>query len=144
MKLTARQKYDYRDLDRVEARLIRIGHAIWRDRRKLVDTVTEREAINEALESVWQAKREYRTELAKKRAVRFSEYRNALLRPCDLAEASSVGDDGVALEEGRINRSGDLIPRQSILLAHIRDPMIGWKSAASSCKSVRGRRHERR
>lgn len=28
MKLTARQKYDYRDLDRGEAQLIRVGHAL--------------------------------------------------------------------------------------------------------------------
>jgi hypothetical protein len=42
MKLTAQQKYDYRDLDRGEAQLMRVGHALWRDRRKLGDTVTER------------------------------------------------------------------------------------------------------
>jgi hypothetical protein len=74
MKLLARQKYDYRDLDRGEAQLIRIGHALWRDRLKLGDTVAEREGINAALESVWQAKREYRAELAAKRALRFSQY----------------------------------------------------------------------
>jgi hypothetical protein len=78
MKLTARQKYDYRDLNRGEAQLIRIGHALWRDRRKLGDTVAEREGINAALESVWQAKREYRAELTEKRAVRFSRYRDTL------------------------------------------------------------------
>jgi hypothetical protein len=75
MKLTARQKYDYRDLDRGEAQLIRVGHALWRDRRKLGDTVAEREGIDAALESVWKAKREYRAELARKRASRFSEFR---------------------------------------------------------------------
>src|SRR6266481_6373240 len=77
MKLHARQKYDYRDLERGEAQLIRVGHALWRDRRKLGDTVSEREGINAALESVWQAKRKYRAELATKRALRFSEYRKA-------------------------------------------------------------------
>jgi hypothetical protein len=40
----------------------------------LGDTVAEREGINAALESVWKAKREYRVELAKKRALRFSKY----------------------------------------------------------------------
>jgi hypothetical protein len=75
MKLTARQKYDYRDLDRGEAQLMRVGHALWRDRRKLGDTVAEREGIDGALESVWKAKREYRIELAKRRALRFSQYR---------------------------------------------------------------------
>jgi hypothetical protein len=74
MKLTARLKYDYRDLDRGEAQLIRVGHALWRDRLKLGDTVAEREGINAALESVWKAKKEYRAELAKKRALRFSQY----------------------------------------------------------------------
>ena len=75
MKLTARQKYDYRDLDRGEAQLMRVGHALWRDRLKMGDTVTEGEGINAALESVWRAKREYRIELAKRRALRFSQYR---------------------------------------------------------------------
>jgi hypothetical protein len=80
MKLTARQKYDYRDLERGEAQLIRVGHALWRDRRKSGDTVSEREGINAALETVWQLKREYRAELAKKRALRFSKYHKALLQ----------------------------------------------------------------
>jgi hypothetical protein len=75
MKLTARQKYDYRDLDSGEAQLMRVGHALWRDRLKLGDTVAEGEGINAALESVWKAKREYRIELAKRRALRFSQYR---------------------------------------------------------------------
>ena len=87
MKLSARQKYDYRDLDRGEAQLIRIGHALWRDRRKLGDAVAEREGINAALESVWQAKREYRAELAKNRALRFSVYRKALRPLCACSEA---------------------------------------------------------
>jgi hypothetical protein len=69
MKLSARQKYDYRDPDTGEAQLIRIGHAPWRDRRKLGDTVSEREGINAALESVWKAKTEYRAELARTRAI---------------------------------------------------------------------------
>jgi len=88
MKLMARQKYDYRDLDRGEAQLIRIGHALWRDRRKLGDTVAEREGINAALDSVWKAKREYRAELARKRALRFSGYREAHKQICNAYEAS--------------------------------------------------------
>jgi hypothetical protein len=80
MKLGARQKYDYRDLDRGEAQLIRIGHALWRDRRKLGNTVAEREGIHAALESVWQAKREYRAEVANRRALRFSQYREVYKR----------------------------------------------------------------
>jgi hypothetical protein len=45
MKLSARQKYDHRDPDRGEAQLIRVGHALLRDRRKLGDTVAERRAL---------------------------------------------------------------------------------------------------
>jgi nuclear transport factor 2 (NTF2) superfamily protein len=82
MKLHASQKYEYRDLERGEAQLIRIGHALWRDRRKLGDTVSEREGINAALESVWQAKKEYRAELVKKKALRFSEFRKTLQQRC--------------------------------------------------------------
>jgi hypothetical protein len=88
MKLMATQKYDYRDLDRGEAQLIRVGHALWRDRRKLGDTVAEREGINAALESVWNAKREYRSELVKKRALRFSKYRDAHKRISNVSEAA--------------------------------------------------------
>jgi hypothetical protein len=68
-------------LERGEAQLIRVGHALWRDRRKLDDTVSERESINAALESVWRAKREYRADLAKKRALRFSEFRKKIPIP---------------------------------------------------------------
>ena len=75
MELSARRKCDHRNLDRGEAQLMRVGHALWRDRLKLGDTVIEREGINAALESVWKAQREYRIELAKRRASRFSEYR---------------------------------------------------------------------
>jgi hypothetical protein len=84
MKLSARQKYDYRDLDRGKAQLMRVGHALWRDRRKLGDTVAEREGINAALESVWKAKREHRAELAKRRALRFSQYREVSKRSCEI------------------------------------------------------------
>jgi hypothetical protein len=49
--------------------------------------VSEREGIDAALESVWRAKREYRAELAKKRALRlrFSEYRKTLPQCCVVA-----------------------------------------------------------
>ncbi len=94
MKLSARQKYDHRDLDRGEAQLIRVGHALWRDRRKLGDTVAEREGINAALESVWQAKREYRTELAKKRTSRFSEFRASRV----ISGSSRKGENSAGLD----------------------------------------------
>jgi hypothetical protein len=53
----------------------------------LGDTVAEREGINTPLESVWQAKREYRAELAKKRALRFSQYLVDYKRTRDTSEA---------------------------------------------------------
>jgi hypothetical protein len=93
MKLTAWQKYDYRDLDRGEAQLMRVGHALWRDRRKLGDTVAEREGINAALEIVWKAKREYRAELAKKRTSRFSEFRASRV----ISGSSRKGEDSAGL-----------------------------------------------
>jgi len=58
-------------------------------RRKLTGgTVAERQGTNAALESVWQAKREYRAELARKRALRFSGYREAHKEICNASEAS--------------------------------------------------------
>jgi hypothetical protein len=53
----------------------------------LGDTVAEREGINAALESVWKAKREYRAELAKNRALRFSKYRDAHKQISNVSEA---------------------------------------------------------
>jgi hypothetical protein len=54
----------------------------------LGDTVAEREGINAALESVWQAKREYRAGLARKRALRFSKYRDAHNQIFDVPESA--------------------------------------------------------
>lgn len=74
MKLTKRQLYDYRDVDRGELKLIRIGHAIWailrRERRQNRIGVSETEALYDAIETVVRLKREYRDELAIKLAVR--------------------------------------------------------------------------
>ena len=52
------------------------------------DTVAEREGINAAPESVWKAKKEYRTELARKRALRFSKYRDAHNQICNVPAAA--------------------------------------------------------
>jgi hypothetical protein len=90
VKLSAREKYDYRDLDMIEAKRNLYGldmpfgeiAANWAIRS------AEQEGINAALESVWQAKREYRAELAKKRALRFSGYREAHKQICNASEAS--------------------------------------------------------
>jgi hypothetical protein len=103
MKLTARHKYEYRDLDRGEALLIRVGHALWRDRRKLSDTAADREGINAALESVWRTKREYRLELAKKRALRFSKFREVLA----IRKTSGQCSETVALTSQTTNGDSD-------------------------------------
>jgi hypothetical protein len=66
----------------------------------LGDTVAEREGINAALESVWKAKREYRTELAKKRALRFSQYPVDYKRTRDTSEASREFKEVVTTTSG--------------------------------------------
>jgi hypothetical protein len=60
----------------------------------LGDIVAEREGINTPLESVWQAKREYRAELAKKRALRFSQYLVDHKRTRDTSEAPREFKEG--------------------------------------------------
>ena len=61
MKLTARQRYDYRDATRAELLLTRAGHHVWAQvkslRAKSGDTDAQRLALYAALEIVWEAKR---------------------------------------------------------------------------------------
>jgi hypothetical protein len=63
-------KIDRHDIDRAELLLIRAGHHLWMERKRaLWAGETQLVAgINEALESVWAAKRLVRTELKLKRA----------------------------------------------------------------------------
>ena len=61
---------DWHDPNPHELMLIRAGHHLWLDRRKKGLTVSEREAIYEALETIWEAKRKLRAELAKVRRER--------------------------------------------------------------------------
>ena len=72
--LSRRQKYDYRDADRYELKLIRVGHALWgmykRDRATLGIPLSERQALYAACETVWRLKREYRAELRERLAAR--------------------------------------------------------------------------
>jgi hypothetical protein len=79
MPLSRRQKYDYRDIDRRELKLIRIGHYLWglykREVAGKCRSVDERDHIYEALETVWQLKRQLRIELKAERAARFKEWR---------------------------------------------------------------------
>jgi hypothetical protein len=70
---------DRRDVGPGELRLIRLGHALWlqmkRDRRQNGGTVPQDDPIWQALETVWRLKREYRAELAQRRAVESAKTR---------------------------------------------------------------------
>ena len=78
MKLTARQRYDYRDPTRPELLLTRAGHYLWaqtkRLRAKSGDTDAERLALYAALEIVWETKRAVKTEIEASRAARFKSW----------------------------------------------------------------------
>lgn len=64
------RRNDRYDVSRAELLLIRAGHHLWKARRSplLAETVDEYRALDAALETVWQAKREVRAELRQKRA----------------------------------------------------------------------------
>jgi predicted metal-dependent hydrolase len=65
------KRNDTRDIDAYELKLIRVGHYLWalykRSARKS-EPLGERMALEQALEAVWNIKREYRQQLALKRA----------------------------------------------------------------------------
>lgn len=79
MKLTARQKYDYHDIDRNELFLIKVGHACWAayqaERRVLGPHSPSAIGILEGCEQVWEAKRKYRLELKARRSEQFKAWR---------------------------------------------------------------------
>ena len=67
---------DRHDANPYELRLIRVGQHLWRLRARNGLTVSERRAIYAALETVWEAKRQLRAELAairKERGRAFAE-----------------------------------------------------------------------
>jgi hypothetical protein len=78
MKLTARQRYDYRDATRPELLLTRAGHHVWeqakRLRSKSGDTDAQRLALYAALEIVWEAKRCVKAEVEARRVERFKNW----------------------------------------------------------------------
>jgi hypothetical protein len=65
------KRNDRHDVDRVELKLVRIGHALWaimkRDRARNGGYLPQSDPIGEALATVWKLKREYRAELASRR-----------------------------------------------------------------------------
>ena len=61
-------KYDRRDPTRAELLLVRAGHYLWRLRSKSGVPVGEGRGIDEALETIWAAKRELKAEIKRKAA----------------------------------------------------------------------------
>jgi hypothetical protein len=68
-------RYDHCDPDRRVLKLVRVGHHLWSLRRKLPPTGHERMAIDAALETVWQAKRELKAEIAVQKKESFAKWR---------------------------------------------------------------------
>jgi hypothetical protein len=77
--LTNRQKYDYRDVDRYELKLIKVGHALWailrREKRQIRVPLCEIQALVESIETIVRLKRQYRSELKVKLADRNAKVR---------------------------------------------------------------------
>ena len=85
MKLTKRQLYDYRDVERPELMLIRAGQHVWRlwkqaqrrpaakSRLNLYVDHQEVASLEASLETIWQAKREYRAERKAREAVEYQK-----------------------------------------------------------------------
>ena len=65
--LTHRQRYNYHDVDPVELKLIRTGHALWailrRERRLKALTVSEEQALYEGIAIIVELKKQKRAEL---------------------------------------------------------------------------------
>jgi hypothetical protein len=80
-KLSRRQKYDYRDIDRRELALILKGHAVWlqykRERAANAPTVVQ-DALLQKCEAIWAEKRELRAALKAERAAKFSAWKETL------------------------------------------------------------------
>jgi hypothetical protein len=76
--LSKRQRYDYRDTDKRELKLIRVGHAIWalhiRERAKKGSTGPQEQALLAACETVWGLKKQLRAELRLERKAKFAVF----------------------------------------------------------------------
>jgi len=73
-KLSARQLYDRRDPTRAEMLLVRAIHYLWHLRRKIGDTDVERRALDEAFETLFEAKRKVKAEIKIKSAESFRRW----------------------------------------------------------------------
>ena len=63
--MSKRGRNDRHDTDPIEGKFIRIGHYLWKLYRKTARA--EKDSLDAAFETVWQAKREYRVELSARR-----------------------------------------------------------------------------
>lgn len=77
MKLTKRQLYDYRDPTRAEMLLTSAIHHLFRLNRIAVRTGHGEVASEEALETLFQAKREVKAEIKRKASEEFAKWRPA-------------------------------------------------------------------
>lgn len=82
IKLTNKQLYDFRDIDRGELKLIRVGHCLWAMLRKCRKSrmLHEERPLLEAIETIIRLKREYRAELKIKRAAESAAMRERFKR----------------------------------------------------------------
>ena len=72
-KLSARQLYDRRDPTRAEMLLVRAIHHLWRLRSKSAGTHSERVALGEAVETLFEAKRHVKAAIKIKNAESFKK-----------------------------------------------------------------------
>lgn len=84
MKLTNKQKYDRRDIERGELKLIRVGHSLWAmlraAKRGKSQPLSEIRALTEAIETVVRLKQEYRADRDRRLAVRSAKVRQHFRR----------------------------------------------------------------
>ncbi len=107
-KLPKRLRQDSRDLAAPEQKLMRVCHQIWRMLKKArkSQTVTEIRALTEAVEQVWELKRQLRKELATQRRVQSartrSYFRSVALKKRQSREQASLPFAGA--DQAEINR----------------------------------------
>jgi len=72
-----RRTNDSRDIDPAELKLIRVGHFIWLERKRALQSedVEHVRALDAALQTVWELKRQRRAELKVERAERSKQLR---------------------------------------------------------------------
>jgi hypothetical protein len=75
VKLTGKQLYDRRDPTRAEMLLVRAIHHLWLLRRKSAPTGSEERALDEGLETLFEAKRQVKAEIRAKGVESFKRWK---------------------------------------------------------------------